>query len=394
MVAAGLSGPSRAAAGSVRDHVLGVTMVSGTGELMHFGGRVIKNVAGYDVSRLVAGSLGILGVIVEVSLKVLPKADAEATLRFDLDAAASARAAARLGREAAAARRQRMVERQPRRAPARLAGRGRGRRRARSAASRSRPTRRRRSGRACAITPIRSSPPRTRPSSAATRRSGACRCRRPRRLLGLAGDELIEWHGAQRWLLHVAAGARPCARRRRASRGHATVFRSPRQVGRRLRAALDAARADPRAAQALVRSEGHPQSRPPLSRPLTTDDSHPCRPTSLPSSRARADGIEAEAILQEVRALRLLHRDLPDLPAARRRARRPARPHLPHQAGARRPRADARDPAPSRPLPDLPQLRDDLPVGRAVRQPGRDRPAHRRRARAAAGRPSRRRAGR
>ena len=83
MVAAGLSGPSRAAAGSVRDHLLGVTLISGSGELMHFGGRVIKNVAGYDVSRLVAGSLGILGIVVEVSLKVLALPQAEATLRFD-----------------------------------------------------------------------------------------------------------------------------------------------------------------------------------------------------------------------------------------------------------------------------------------------------------------------
>ena len=83
MVAAGLSGPSRASAGSVRDHLLGVTLISGTGELMHFGGRVIKNVAGYDVSRVIAGSLGILGVIVEVSLKVLARAQGEATLRFD-----------------------------------------------------------------------------------------------------------------------------------------------------------------------------------------------------------------------------------------------------------------------------------------------------------------------
>ena len=84
MVAAGLSGPSRSAAGSVRDHLLGVVLMNGSGELMRFGGRVIKNVAGYDVSRVIAGSLGILGVVVEVSLKVLPKAEAEATLRFDL----------------------------------------------------------------------------------------------------------------------------------------------------------------------------------------------------------------------------------------------------------------------------------------------------------------------
>ena len=84
MVAAGLSGPARARSGSLRDHLLGVALLSGSGELMHFGGRVIKNVAGYDVSRVVAGSLGILGVIVEVSLKVLPRAEGEATLRFDM----------------------------------------------------------------------------------------------------------------------------------------------------------------------------------------------------------------------------------------------------------------------------------------------------------------------
>jgi glycolate oxidase FAD binding subunit len=84
MVAAGLSGPARVRAGSLRDHLLGVSLLSGTGELMHFGGKVIKNVAGYDVSRVIAGSLGTLGIVVQASLKVLPKADAEATLRFDM----------------------------------------------------------------------------------------------------------------------------------------------------------------------------------------------------------------------------------------------------------------------------------------------------------------------
>ena len=85
MVAAGLSGPARASAGSVRDHVLGVTLLNGRGELLTFGGQVAKNVAGYDVSRLMAGSWGILGVICEVSLKVMPRSRTEATLRFDLD---------------------------------------------------------------------------------------------------------------------------------------------------------------------------------------------------------------------------------------------------------------------------------------------------------------------
>ena len=85
MVAAGLSGPARANLGTVRDHVLGVTLLNGRGEVLTFGGQVAKNVAGYDVSRLLVGSLGILGVICEVSLKVLPIHRASATLRFDWD---------------------------------------------------------------------------------------------------------------------------------------------------------------------------------------------------------------------------------------------------------------------------------------------------------------------
>jgi FAD/FMN-containing dehydrogenase len=85
MVAAGLSGPARASLGSVRDHVLGVTLLNGRGEVLTFGGQVAKNVAGYDVSRLVVGSLGILGIICEASLKVMPVPRATATLSFDCD---------------------------------------------------------------------------------------------------------------------------------------------------------------------------------------------------------------------------------------------------------------------------------------------------------------------
>ena len=80
MVAAGLSGPARATAGAVRDYVLGARFINGLGEHLTFGGQVMKNVAGYDVSRLMAGSWGTLGLISEVSLKVLPVAPAEATL--------------------------------------------------------------------------------------------------------------------------------------------------------------------------------------------------------------------------------------------------------------------------------------------------------------------------
>src|SRR5205085_2644335 len=69
----------------VRDYVLGATLLNGRAEVLSFGGQVMKNVAGYDVSRLLAGSLGTLGVILEVSLKVLPQPPAQTTLRLPAD---------------------------------------------------------------------------------------------------------------------------------------------------------------------------------------------------------------------------------------------------------------------------------------------------------------------
>ena len=86
-VAAGLSGPRRASAGAVRDFVLGVRILDGRGDSLRFGGTVMKNVAGYDVSRVIAGSLGTLGLVTEVSLKVLPVPVAEITLRLEKSAA-------------------------------------------------------------------------------------------------------------------------------------------------------------------------------------------------------------------------------------------------------------------------------------------------------------------
>jgi len=72
-IAAGLSGPARASAGPLRDFMLGVSIIDGRGEHLNFGGQVMKNVAGYDIARVMSGSLGTLGIVVDVSLKVLPR---------------------------------------------------------------------------------------------------------------------------------------------------------------------------------------------------------------------------------------------------------------------------------------------------------------------------------
>lgn len=84
-VASGLAGPARAWAGPLRDFVLGARVLTGDGRVLRFGGEVMKNVAGYDVSRLMAGSLGILGVLLDVSLKVLPLPPGERTLALEMD---------------------------------------------------------------------------------------------------------------------------------------------------------------------------------------------------------------------------------------------------------------------------------------------------------------------
>jgi glycolate oxidase FAD binding subunit len=86
-VATGLSGPARAARGSVRDFVLGVRIIDGLGQDQRFGGKVIKNVAGYDVARLMTGALGTLGVITEISFKILPLPSMEKTISFSMNTA-------------------------------------------------------------------------------------------------------------------------------------------------------------------------------------------------------------------------------------------------------------------------------------------------------------------
>jgi len=90
-IAAGLAGPRRASSGGVRDFVLGARLLDGKGEVLRFGGQVMKNVAGYDVSRMLAGSLGTLGLLLEMSVKVLPRPVAETTLRLEMGEAEAIR---------------------------------------------------------------------------------------------------------------------------------------------------------------------------------------------------------------------------------------------------------------------------------------------------------------
>ncbi|MEH6589533.1 MAG: glycolate oxidase subunit GlcE [Halioglobus sp.] len=86
-LACNFSGPARPWQGSIRDAVLGVQLINGKAELLNFGGKVMKNVAGYDVSRLQAGALGTLGLLSEITLKVMPQAEARRTLAFEVSGA-------------------------------------------------------------------------------------------------------------------------------------------------------------------------------------------------------------------------------------------------------------------------------------------------------------------
>ncbi len=157
MVAAGLAGPSRATVGSVRDFVLGATLLTGRGDVMSFGGQVMKNVAGYDVARVLAGSLGTLGLIAEVSLKVLPMAPGHGDAALQDVAGPGTRAAQSLGRPAAAFERQRVVGRHPGGPAARRARRRACRDERSSGEKSSARTTRRPSGQACVTTATSSS---------------------------------------------------------------------------------------------------------------------------------------------------------------------------------------------------------------------------------------------
>ncbi|HEY6966459.1 MAG TPA: glycolate oxidase subunit GlcE [Burkholderiales bacterium] len=215
-IAAGLSGPRRASAGSVRDAMLGAKILDGRGQLLAFGGQVMKNVAGYDVSRLLAGSLGTLGLLVEVSLKLLPRPADERTQRFELPQAKALESLNRWGRlplpVSASAWREGVLS-------VRLSGAG----SAVRAAAEKLGGEEVPAGEAARFwsgvreqtdaffegaAPLwRLSLPSTAP------------------VVALAGAQLVEWGGALRWLrgMHAAADVRAAAAR---AGGHATLFRA------------------------------------------------------------------------------------------------------------------------------------------------------------------------
>jgi glycolate oxidase FAD binding subunit len=228
MVAAGLAGPARASVGSVRDYVLGAQMVNGRGELLNFGGTVMKNVAGYDVSRVLAGSLGVLGLVTEVSLKVLPLAPAEATLRFACPQADALRLLNGWGGQPLPVNASRWSDDGD---GGTLWLRLRGATAAVEAACRRLGGERVEAGRA--QTDWQACRDQTLPWFAA--RGDACLWRlsvpQTAPVLALAGTPLVEWHGAQRWYLAPADAAQALREAARAAGGHATLFIAPHADG-------------------------------------------------------------------------------------------------------------------------------------------------------------------
>jgi glycolate oxidase FAD binding subunit len=224
MVAAGLSGPARASVGSTRDYVLGLNLVNGRGEELVFGGQVMKNVAGYDVSRLMTAAMGTLGLITEVSLKVLPVAPAEATLRFALPQAEALRRLNAWGGQPLPLNASRWVDD----AGGTLTLRLRGAIAAVEAACRTLGGERvdgaqtSADWQACREQQL--------PWFAAHGERDLWRLSVPQTapVLELPQPPLIEWHGAQRWVHADASDAQRVRAAALAAGGHATLFRSAR----------------------------------------------------------------------------------------------------------------------------------------------------------------------
>ena len=216
MVASGLSGPRRATVGALRDFVLGVVLMNYRGEVLHFGGQVMKNVAGYDVSRVLAGSLGTLGLLLEVSLKVLPLPFEETTLRFDMDQATALRALNQWGGQPLPISASAWLDGA---LAVRLSG----------AAAALKGARMRLGGEEVADAGDfwHSLREQTHPFFTPAPQASLWRLSLPSVAppLDLPGSQLIEWSGAQRWL-HSAASAEAMRAAAAAAGGHATLFRA------------------------------------------------------------------------------------------------------------------------------------------------------------------------
>ena len=232
VVAAGLAGPGRASVGGVRDYVLGLQFINGKGEWLTFGGQVMKNVAGYDVSRVMAGSLGTLGVITHISLKVLPVAPAEATLVFELGQAEALEQLHRWGGQPLPLNASCWVKdmTQPN-APELLFVRLRGAVAAVDAASErlSKEAGGQRMDNAQAGPDWAACRDQTPPFfQAPTPDSCLWRLSLPQTapVLDLRYAQLIEWQGAQRWLWAPASAAKELRSAAAAAKGHATLFRA------------------------------------------------------------------------------------------------------------------------------------------------------------------------
>ena len=309
----------------MRDLILGVRVLDGVGQDLTFGGRVMKNVAGFDVSRLMTGALGTLGVVTEVSLKCLPLPKAETTLALECSADEAIRMANEWGGQplplsATCFHDGRLRVRLSGASPA-VVGRGGEDRRQRGGAT---PTR---SGPACATTRTRSS----------RRRAGVARplwrlsVKSTAPYTDLGGEQLIEWGGA----LALARRGRPHRRAEGAGRGRPRTAATRRCSARRTRSAgvfhplADTLVALHRRLKSVFDPHGILNPRPP-------DRCDVLMQTDLAAEfRDTHEGREADAILRSCVHCGFCTATCPTYQIAGRRARRAARAHLPHQAGAR-----------------------------------------------------------
>lgn len=237
LVASGLSGPSRASVGGTRDFVLGARFINGLGEHLSFGGQVMKNVAGYDVSRLLAGSWGTLGLITEVSLKVLAHAPCEASLVCSLEQATALQLLHRWGGQPLPLNAS-VWQSDPHSAGGRLTVRLRGAQAAVQAAlPKMRSEVEAQGGQAQSADAEAASffwealrnqqdvfftqPP---AADLCLWRLSVAQTSPP---LDLPYAQCVEWHGAQRWVWAPASAARQLHALARQAAGHATLFRRP-----------------------------------------------------------------------------------------------------------------------------------------------------------------------